>query len=33
MAKRKILTGVIGTEKGGLSLFAVNILKLLAPTQ
>lgn len=33
MAKRKILTGVIGTEKGGLSLFAVNILKLLDPEQ
>lgn len=31
MTKRKILTGVIGSEKGGMSLFAVNLLKLLDP--
>ena len=31
MGKITILTGVIGTEKGGMSLFAVNLFKLLDP--
>lgn len=31
MTKRRILMGVIGSEKGGMSLFQVNLLKLLDP--